>query len=408
MLSSPELAASFAAPGARRALAGFFLSGVLLAFVGAVLPSWGYHLESSYQTVGQYFLASSIGILVSLRVAHVLMRFRGLRTILVTGSAVGCGSLLYLAAVCPPAPAWTRMIGVFLVGVSIGLLHAAIFHAISPMYRHDPGATINLGGTLFGLGCLTVTLLISGTFYVYTVPSVLILLAVIPGWFTIFYARSKFAKPDLSGRRPIGEVLSDLRSPAALFFALLLFFQFGNEWTLAGWLPLFLVQRLGISPEKSLLLLALFWLSLLVGRIVSQSILRHVSHTWLLFCCAMGAFFGCVILSFTDNRFGAMMGILFIGGAFAPIYPLVVEKIGSRFPEYHPGFYNGIFSFAFVGGLMAPCTLGWFADVWDIRAVTILPLFGTAMVLVLLLAIWVEARLPTHGSTSEAEPAGPS
>ena len=73
-----------------------------------------------------------------------------------------------------------------------------------------------------------------------------------------------------------------------------------------------------------------------------------------------------------------------MGGAFAPIYPLVVEKIGHRFPYYHPGFYNGIFSFAMVGGLLAPCTLGYFAWLLDVRAVMGLPLIGSIIVFVLL------------------------
>ena len=33
------------------------------------------------------------------------------------------------------------------------------------------------------------------------------------------------------------------RSPGAVLFALLLFIQFGNEWSIAGWLPLFLIRR---------------------------------------------------------------------------------------------------------------------------------------------------------------------
>ena len=61
-----------------------------------------------------------------------------------------------------------------------------------------------------------------------------------------------------------------------------------------------------------------------------------------------------MILLATDNQFGAVSGILLLGGAFAPIYPLLVEKIGHRFPSFHPGFYNGIFSFAIAGGLLAP------------------------------------------------------
>ena len=56
------------------------------------------------------------------------------------------------------------------------------------------------------------------------------------------------------------QAFADFRSLAAVLFALLLFVQFGNEWAIAGWLPLFLIQRLGISPESSLMLLAAYGL----------------------------------------------------------------------------------------------------------------------------------------------------
>ena len=401
-------ATSFGAPGARYALAGFFVSGMLLAFLGSILPSWGYHLTSDYETVGEYFLASAIGVLISVRLAHTTLPKYGIRVVLTAGCGIACAGMLYLSLVSPPAPAWTRMVGLLIMGVATGLLHAAIFKAISPIYRHDPAATVNLGGTLFGLGCLTVALLIAGTFEIYTVPSIMILLAVIPGMFAVLYYRVNFGPPAAEEERPIRDVVNDLRSPSAVLFTLLVFFQFGNEWAVAGWLPLFLIQRLGISPAISLLLLALYWLALIVGRIVAQSILPRVRHSRLLMVSVIAAMFGCLILSVTNNRFGAMMAILLIGAGFAPIYPLVVERIGDRFPYYHPGFYNGIFSFAFFGGLLAPCILGWFAQIWSVQAVMVLPLFGTIMVLVLLIAIAVESRLPRQGRGRTTLPAGPS
>ena len=85
------------------------------------------------------------------------------------------------------------MAGLALIGLAAGVLHTAIFHAISPMYRHDPAATINLAGILFGLGCLTVALLISGTFYIYTAEAILAWIAVIPALFGWFYVRARFA-----------------------------------------------------------------------------------------------------------------------------------------------------------------------------------------------------------------------
>src|ERR1700733_2247553 len=156
---------------------------------------------------------------------------------------------------------------------------------------------------------------------------------------------------------------------------------------------MFLSQRLGISPATSILMLAMYWFALLIGRVVAQWILPRARHGRILGLSVLASMLGCVLLMATDNRSGAIIGILLIGGSFAPIYPLVVEKIGNRFPYYHPGFYNGIFSLAIAGGLLAPCTLGFFASVWGIRVVMGLPLAGSSVVCVLLILLSLEARL---------------
>jgi len=78
---------------------------------------------------------------------------------------------------------------------------------------------------------------------------------------------------------------------------------------------------------------------------------------------------------------------------------MVVEKIGHRFPYYHPGFYNGIFSFAITGGFLAPWCLGYFAQNWGIQAVMVLPLLGTCMVFALVLLIMLEAKLSGLATT---------
>ena len=390
--------------GTRQALAGFFISGLLLSFTGAILPAWGHHLTASYDTVGMYFLMLNAGILGSLRLAQWMLPKKGAAFVLSLASAIACGSILALAAASPPVtPAW-RMPGLLGMGAAAGLMHSAMFEAISPVYEQDRLATMNLAGMLFGGGSLAMVLLVAGTFYVYTVPSILMLVAVIPGLFAGAYARMKYPLRALPQQLSILEGFRQFRSLTTVLLALLLFFQFGNEWAIAGWLPLYLVQRLGISPARSLHMLALYWVALLAGRIVAQSMLPRVSHVRLLFASAALAVFGALVLEFTDNAFGAVTGILMLGTAYAPIYPLVVEKIRNRFPGYHPGFFNGIFSFAFTGALLAPCSLGLFAEWWGIGVVMALPACGTLMVLLLVLAISVEARFADQGTRSVASP----
>src|SRR6185436_6323490 len=108
-------------------------------------------------------------------------------------------------------------------GAAAGLLHTAIFHAISPIYRHDPAATVHLAGLLFGLGCFGVAFLISRVFYLYTASALQIWFARVPAFFAVGYARCRFA-PQLIAHPPSTHaLLTELKSPAAVLLSLVLF-----------------------------------------------------------------------------------------------------------------------------------------------------------------------------------------
>ena len=377
----------------RRSIAAFLVSGLLMAFLGAILPAWRYYILADFREVGEYFLSLNIGFLLSVGAAQLLLPRRGVKFVLILANVVACSGFLFLAAVSPPvAPVW-RLAGVLWIGIGAGLMNAGTFQAISPLYQMDPAATVNLAGVLFGLGSMLTAVLVAGTYFVYTVPSILILLALVPGFYAGICAKTKFPREPRAQTVPLSQVWHDFRNPGAILFSLVLFFQFGNEWSIAGWLPLFLIRRLGISPAESLIMLALFWLALLVGRIVSQVVMKRINHGSLLIGSIVSALLGTIVLASTNNKFGSVMGILFVGAGYASIYPLVVEKIGRRFPYYHPGLYNGLFSLAITGGFLAPWTLGYFTEAWGIQAVMILPLLGTVMVFVLVLLIMLEAKL---------------
>jgi MFS transporter, FHS family, glucose/mannose:H+ symporter len=377
-------------------MGGFFLSGLLFAFPGAILPAWGHYITEDYLIVGNYFLSMIAGILAAAALARYVLNRHKLSTMMTVACAIASAALVTLAWYPIGSPAWWRMGPMFALGCGGGILNIAVFRGISASYRHDPAGTVNLAGALFGTGSVITALLLGGVFSVYTVPSILVLFALIPAFGAGLYARFGVPAEAPAAVTPAHNILRDFRNPTAVLLALLLFFQFGNEWSVAGWLTLFLIQRLGISPESSLAMLSLYWAALVLGRIGVLAILPRVGHGRLLMGSAVAALFGCTILASTNNRFGAVTGILLIGGGFASVYPLVVEKIGIRFPSYHPGFFNGIFSLGITGGLLAPWSLGLFVNWWGIRAVMLLPLLGTLMVLVLLLLIWGEAKFTSR------------
>ena len=278
------------------------------------------------------------------------------------------------------------------MGFGAGLLNGGLFHAITPSFEADAAATVIRGGVWYGLGCLVVTVLAAACLYALSVAATLAVIAALPALFGFVYSRTPFATPAMAPQPTLKESLKQFRSPAAILFALALFFQFGNEWAIAGWLPLFLIHRVGMGLEGALIALAMYWLFLMTGRLVGIALLPRFRHGRLLLGSVLLALFGCAVLYFTKTGFGVISGALFVGAGYASVYPLLTEAIERRFPYYHPGFFNGIFSLALLGALLAPASLGYAAAKWDVSIVIAIPLVGTCIVMLLILSLWIEAK----------------
>ena len=98
---SSALGVERAPSGPRWALAGFFLSGFLMALLGAILPAWGYHRDpQEFATVGNYFLCLALGLVASAAPARRIMERRGVTFLLAFGS--GLAALPWRTWRCSP------------------------------------------------------------------------------------------------------------------------------------------------------------------------------------------------------------------------------------------------------------------------------------------------------------------
>ena len=237
------------APSAGKALSGFLLSGFLFALLGAVLPAWGYHRDPpEFITIGNCFLSLAVGVIAAHQISAAILARKSLRFLLVCACVLGCAGLISLALATPPVGWPWRVPGLAALGLAVGLLNAGLLQTIASCYTREPVRVAVMGGIYYGLGCLAATLLVAGTFYAYTVPVILLLMALAPALFACLYARTAIPAKAPVAQADLRRVIRDFRSLGAVLFALLLFFQFGNEWSIAGWLPLFLIRRLGMSP----------------------------------------------------------------------------------------------------------------------------------------------------------------
>jgi fucose permease len=376
-------------------LCGLVVSGFLLALPGGLLPLWGYHIHPDFGTAGNYFLMLGMGIVGGGALALRLSRTVAPERLLGAGYFTAAVSLLLLSVAAPPARIWYQMIALAATGLAAGIMNCAVLEAMTPCYESNPATITLTGGIFFGAGSVLAALLLAQSFGDDGATRLLAMTALLPAAAGISLGRlhiQRSVAPEIS----LTQSMRDLASPLAIFFALLLFFQFANEWSIAGWLPVYLIDRLGLSPATAVTLLALYWLALMGGRIAAARLLRIVRHGKLLGISAFCALFGCSALLAAASRFGMIAGLLLAGVGFSAIYPLVAERIASRFPYYHPGYFNGIFTFALMGGLLAPFALGHLAAAAGLKVIPLAALVGSCAVFALVLLIWLGHKVSGH------------
>jgi fucose permease len=387
-------------------LSGFLPLGILIGLLGSLVVAWHYHIDVEGQIIGLHFLALSVGYVLAATIGQKWVRWMPLRTLALLSCALAVVSLGALGMLGPPVLPIYRIVGAGLIGMAAGGLSTALLYASEPYFAESPAAAANVAGSLLGSGCLLATLLTAMTYSIGPVEIFgvtvgplqleMAALAAFPALFFLLFLANRFAL----ARQPVREreedfhreMLRDLRSIATILFSLLLFFQFGNEWAIAGWLPLFLIHRFGLNPVWAIGILGFYFFALMIGRLVAQALLEWFNHRKLLLGSIVLAMLGYIVLSFVQTAFGSVVAVALIGAGYAPIYPLIAERLDDRF-SYHPGFWNGTISVAITGAMCAPWILGYVDEFLGIQYVMLVPAIGSVAVFVLIVLLMFEARL---------------
>jgi fucose permease len=388
---SPELRAA-STVRSWRLLCGLVISGFLLALPGGLLPLWGYHLRQDFGTAANFFAFLGTGMVCGSGLGIRLSQRYPLKHLLAGGCFGGALALLLLAAGAPPARFPYQALALFITGASAGIINSAIFESLAPVWEADPARIALTGGMFFGVGSICAAWLMSQCLDSVSAPRLIAISAVVPGVAGVLFGRIPLPRHSRMWL-PMSEAVKDLRTLMAILFALLLFFQFASEWSIAGWLPVFLIDRLGLSPETAVLLLALYWFALTAGRVVTARLLSVIRHSRLLGASAFCALFGCIALLAAGTTMGVVVAILLIGAGFSAIYPLAAERIATRFSYYHPGYFHGIFTFAMLGGIFAPFLVGHMASVAGLRVIPLAAMVGSCAVFALVLLIWLGRKV---------------
>jgi fucose permease len=373
---------------------GFVVFGAMVALPG-ILPAIGnIDLDADPRQTGSRFLVFELGFLLASGLSAPLLKKFGIRSFAVTGLSLAAAGLLPLPWLITPLPHWQQLLPVSTLGFATGLVSITSLFALKP-WSSRSGATALL--RFSGLACLgcVFSSLTAGVFHTL-------------GWsrfspLTVAAAALVCLDLCLTGREPLTVVpgrrappldtrFLHLRSIASSLLLCLLFVQLGSEWSVATWLPLFLMHRLGTAPAAAAFYLSFYFSALLFGRVAASRLTAKLTGRTLAISGMAVTLAGCLILSLSTSILGISLALITLAAGFAPPY-LIVKNVLEESLHLEPGFYRLILMVAVSGAMCSAWLLGHVLQFFGMRGLGLFPALGSVVVFTLELLLLFESHL---------------
>lgn len=385
-----------------RWLSGFAVFGSLLVLPGLLPVVKDLNLDADPSQAGLRFFAFDAGFLLASALCQSVLKKFSLRTVVIVGLLLSAVCLLATLSLSALVPFWWHLFPAFGIGIGGGLVAISSLSALKPWSSRLGAHALPRVVEFVTLGCIF-SCLAAALAYQY-------------GWVRLFplplcaavFLCLTFV---LAGRHPLAVIggrpstidsqLKHHRSIAAFLLISLLFVQLGSEWSVAGWLPLFLIHRLGWEPSAAILVLAAFFGALFGARILTQRTAPRFTSRSLAICGTVLSLAGCLLLTFSTSRTGISIGLAALALGFAPPYSVVKSVLDESF-QFTPGFYQGMLTVAVTGATFVPWLLGYVHQLFGLAAVSLFPAAASIVVLIVELLLMFESHL-----MSERAPARP-
>jgi MFS transporter, FHS family, glucose/mannose:H+ symporter len=344
---------------------GMLVFGIVLTTLGAVLPSVIERFGIDKAAAGTLFLLMSLGILAGSLVFGPLVDRYGYRWLLVASAALIFLGLEGIAFA--PSMAALRA-AVFLIGFGGGVINGGVNALVADVSAAgERGAAISLLGVFFGVGAVGVPfalgVFLGGSSYTAIIAGV----GVVVLGALVFIAATQFPIPKQPQGFPIAEGARLLRDPVLLLFGLMLFLESGIELTVGGWTATFFRDELRVTGQRSLVFLSLYWLGMMLARLVLGTVLRRTSPVRTLLACIGVALVGSFLMIGSRSLAPAAVGVFLLGVGFAATFPVILGFVGDRYAHLSGTAFGIVFVMALTGGMLLPFITGVLGDSYGLR-----------------------------------------
>jgi len=280
----------------------------------------------------------ALGILLVFGItASVISSVATGRTRVRTGPLVAAGAMLTAAALAVEAFApslWVMAVGFVVFGLGFGAIDAALnAHAA----RHFGARDINWMHASYGLGAiigplLVTALLAGGLGWRRTYGLMALVQAVLACVFTV-RRRGWRESPHvcLAGEdKPAPEQGTARRKPSAAAALTFTAVETGIESGAGIWGYVFLTAGRGLAPGTAGVAVSAYWAMMFAGRVVLGPVAERLGSARVLAAAVAGVPLGAVLMAVPGPGALAIAGLMILGLAAAPIFPLLMLTTGQR------------------------------------------------------------------------------
>ena len=383
-------------PSFRLACLAYLCTAVPSSILGLLWPSirLSYH-QPLAALGGLVALGVAASVLASAVTGRLLQR-------LPTGIVVALGSGLVGMALAVEALSPHLLLfaaGLVLFGLGFGWLDAALnayaAHHFGPRQISWMHASYGVGATI---GPVLATAMLSQALtwrWVYgLLAAPLVLLAVVLAATGRAWQRLPIPSPvdEQAAPRP--------RRPRAVVWSLVfIIVEDGIESGAGIWAYVYLVNGRGLNPAAAGLTVSAYWAMMFLGRIILGALAERTGASRVLAAAVGGLAVGAAVMAVPGPPFVAVLGLMTLGLAAAPIFPLftltTADRLGADVRSTTRTVSFQVAASA-VGGAVLPAGVGLAINAYGGQALAV-PLLGLSL---LMIGVYTRLAVPTSGQAA--------
>lgn len=332
----------------------FFIAGLGIAAWAPLVPYAKARAGLDEGTLGLLLLCLGVGSILAMPLAGILATRFGCRKVATGGTLLICAALPLLATVSS-TPALIATL--FMFGAGLGTVDSTVNLQAVIVERASGKHMMSGFHGLFSLGGIVGAAGVSALLGLGLTPlaAMLVVVAVLIG--ALFKAVPHMLPYGSESSGPAFAIPHGI----VLFIGGMCFIVFLTEGAALDWSAVFLAQERGIDTAYAGLGYAAFALTMTVGRLLGDRIVRSVGATRIILFGGLLAAAGLFLATFAPSWEAALLGYALVGAGCSNIVPVLYTAVGKQTVMPESIAVPAITTLGYAGILAGPAVIGFVA-----------------------------------------------